>query len=101
VCAEQEQVEIFSRIAQAIERAPTADARPTVWTAAAWWLERRRPKTYALRRDTARALPPMNPEQAREKYRELTGREWGVNDLTDPDVLESLARAARSQKADA
>lgn len=32
--AEQEQVEVFARIAQAIERAPTADARPTVWTAA-------------------------------------------------------------------
>ncbi len=32
--AEQEQVEVFARIAEAIERAPAADSRPTCWTAA-------------------------------------------------------------------
>jgi hypothetical protein len=32
--SEQEQVEIFSLIANAIERAPSADTRPTVWVAA-------------------------------------------------------------------
>lgn len=47
------------------------------WQAAAWWLERRRGKRYALKRDMKVEMTTMSPEQARAKYRELTGKEWG------------------------
>lgn len=67
------------------------------WQAAAWWLERRRPERYGLRREP-KALPPMTEEQARAKYREITGHEWGSPPSDDVAVLESLLAAARSRK---
>ena len=57
--------------------------------AAAWPLERRRSKLYALRRE--KPPSPMTEEQARAKYRELTGHEWEV----DAETLESLAADLR------
>lgn len=60
---------------QAMVRLVRKAAR-TSWQAAAWWLERRRGKRYALKRDMKVEMT-MSPEQARAKYRELTGKEWG------------------------
>lgn len=48
------------------------------WQAAAWWLERRRAKTYALKRDMKVEFASLNEEQARAKYRELAGKDWGT-----------------------
>lgn len=46
------------------------------WQAAAWLLERRYPKRYALRQRVTHEVQ-LTEEQARAKYRELTGKEWG------------------------
>lgn len=47
------------------------------WQAAAWLLERRYPKRYALRQRVTHEVQ-LTEEQARAKYRELTGKEWGT-----------------------
>ena len=59
------------------------------WQAAAWWLERRRPKTYALRRETRDVPSPL-----------VIGGS-GSTHAEDVAVLESLLAAARSQKGGA
>lgn len=71
------------------------------WQAAAWWLERRRPKLYALRRDAPKPLAEMTPEQAAARYRELTGHDWNGGRGDDLAVAESVVSALRSRKADA
>jgi hypothetical protein len=55
------------------------------WTAAAWWLERRRPRLYALRRDprTASTTPPIVQHVVSDD---------------DVELLEGLAAAARSAR---
>jgi hypothetical protein len=78
-----------------------AAALSGTWQAAAWWLERRRPKLYALRRETAKPLPPMTEEQARARYRELTGHEWNSGPEDDLAVAESVVSALRSRRPDA
>jgi transposase len=56
------------------------------WCAAAWWLERRRPKIYSLRRD------------ARSPADAPTLGVRAVNE-TDVELFESLAAAARSARS--
>lgn len=53
-------------------------AAPKQWQAAAWLLERRYQDRYALRQRHLHEMQPMSEEQAKRKYRELTGQEWGV-----------------------
>jgi len=53
-------------------------AKMGTWQAAAWWLERRRHKTYALKRDMKLEVTQLSEEQARARYKELTGKEWGT-----------------------
>lgn len=54
-------------------------ARMGTWQAAAWWLERRRSKQYALKRDMKVELKrELSEDEARAKYKELTGKEWGA-----------------------
>lgn len=48
------------------------------WQAAAWWLERCRGKRYALKRDVKLELKPMAEDEARAKFKELTGKDWGT-----------------------
>lgn len=45
------------------------------WQAAAWLLERRFPARYSLKQRVSHEVH-MTPEQARAKYRELTGQDW-------------------------
>lgn len=46
------------------------------WQAGAWLLERRYPERYALKQKISHEVQ-FTPEQARAKYKELTGKEWG------------------------
>jgi len=46
------------------------------WQAGAWLLERRYPERYALKQRVQHEVK-FTEEQARAKYRELTGKEWG------------------------
>lgn len=49
------------------------------WQAAAWWLERCRSKRYALKRDMKVELKrELSEDEARAKYKEITGKEWGT-----------------------
>lgn len=50
----------------------------TTWQAGAWRLERRYPDRYGPPKQRLQhEIPPMTPEQAAAKYRELTGKDWG------------------------
>jgi transposase len=51
----------------------------TTWQAGAWLLERRYPERYSLKQRIAHEVT-MTPEQARAKYRELTGTDWPGGD---------------------
>jgi hypothetical protein len=46
------------------------------WQAGAWLLERRHPERYALKHRVSHEVT-FTEEQARAKYRELTGKDWG------------------------
>jgi transposase len=48
------------------------------WQAAAWLLERRYPDRYGPPKQRLQhEVTPMTPDQAKAKYRELTGKDWG------------------------
>lgn len=57
-------------------------AREGTWQAEAWWLERTRPKRYALKKvDTKQVdeeLARMTPEQRAAEWKRLTGKEYGT-----------------------
>jgi len=59
-----------------------AAGRKGTWQAAAWWLERRYPKRWALRKQAAEKLSSserveqMTPEQRRARWKEITGHDW-------------------------
>lgn len=46
------------------------------WQAGAWLLERRYPERYALKQKISHEVQ-LTPEQARAKFKEITGKEWG------------------------
>lgn len=47
-------------------------AKKGTWQAAAWWLERRRPKTYALRRNDLKGIKPLSEEDANRLLEEAS-----------------------------
>lgn len=48
----------------------------TTWQAAKWLLEIRNPKRYVVQQKVAHEVQ-LTPEEARAKYRAITGKEWG------------------------